>query len=170
MRCDECGGLTAKERNAIRRYDIGGLSHIELHGIEVIRCRECGKEGIAIPRIAQLHRTLAEHFVKQHRMLAPAEIRFLRKHVGFGSIDLAAAMGVTRETVSRWESGGQPMGAVADRLLRLLVVTHEPTECYAVEDFLRELTDQPAPVKLSPFAMQNSRSGWRPGRRQLATV
>ena len=171
MKCDECGGQVTTERNAVRRYDIGGLPHVELHGIEASRCAACGKDGIAIPRIAQLHRALAEHFVKQQRMLAPSEIRFLRKHVGLSSVDLAKRMGVTRETVSRWESGGKPMGAVADRLLRLIVVTHEPPESYAVDDFLKELTDQPAPQRLSPVAMRNSRDGgWRPGRRELTRV
>jgi hypothetical protein len=39
------------------------------------------------------------------------------------------------------------MRAVADRLLRLLVLTQEPTENYVVDDLLRELNDQPAPRK-----------------------
>lgn len=169
MKCDECDGRLTIERGAVRRYDIGGLPHVELHGIEVSRCTSCGKEEIAIPRISQLHHVLSERFVKQQRMLAPSEIRFLRKHVGLSSADLAKTMGVTRETVSRWESGANPMGAVADRLLRLIVVTHEPTESYAVEDFLKELTDRPAPEKPSLVALRNSKEGgWRPGRSELA--
>lgn len=171
MKCDECGGPVSTERNAVRRYDIGGLPHVELHGVEVTQCGKCGKEGIAIPRIGQLHRVLADLFVRQHRMLAPVEIRFLRKHVGLSGADFAQRMGVARETVSRWESGGQPMGAVADRLLRLLVVTHEPTESYAVDDLLKELNDTPAPENLSSVAMSNSREGgWKAGSRKLAKV
>lgn len=171
MKCEECGALVTIERNAVRRYDIGGLPHIELHGIEIDRCTDCGKEGIAIPRISQLHHALSEHFVKQQRMLAPSEIRFLRKQVGLSSMDLAKTMGVTRETISRWESGTQPMGSVADRLLRLLVVNHEPAENYAVEDFLKELTNEPAPAKLLPVAMRNRRNrGWGVGRNELAGV
>jgi hypothetical protein len=72
-------------------------------------------------------------------------------------------MGVSRETVSRWETGAAPMGAVADRLLRLLVVTHEPTESYAVDNLLRELSNTPAPKHLSSVALQNNRDkGWTP--------
>src|SRR5690349_18049045 len=139
MKCADCGGAVKAERNVVRRYDVGGLPHVELHGVEVTRCEQCGKEGLAIPRIGQLHHALAEMFVRQPRMLAPVEIRFLRKHMGLSAGDFAQMMGVARETVSRWETGAQPMGAVADRLLRLLVVTHEPPEDYAVEDLLREL-------------------------------
>jgi putative zinc finger/helix-turn-helix YgiT family protein len=161
MRCDECGSPVTTERNSVRRYDIGGLPHVELHGVGVTRCPGCGKEGIAIPRVGHLHRVLAKAFVTQRRMLAPVEIRFLRKHIGLSAVDFAQRMGVARETISRWETGANPMGAVADRLLRLLVVTHEPTKSYAVDGFLRELDDEPAPPKLSSVPMWNSRdSGW----------
>jgi putative zinc finger/helix-turn-helix YgiT family protein len=171
MKCDECGGLMTTERNAVRRYAIGGLPHVELHGVEVTRCSACGKETIGIPRIGQLHRVLAESFVKQQRLLAPVEIRFLRKHIGLSTVDFAKLMGVTRETASRWETGSQTMGSVADRLLRLIVVNHEPPESYAVEDLLRELTDDPAPSRLTAVAMRNSRDdGWKPEHRRLARV
>jgi hypothetical protein len=51
---------------------------------------------------------------------------------------------------------------VADRLLRLLVVTHEPTESYAVEDMLASLTDTPAPAKLEAVAVENRKEKWSP--------
>lgn len=171
MKCDECGGLITTEQRAVRRYSMGGLPHVELHGVEVTTCTACGKEEIAIPRIGQLHRVIAEGFVKQQRMLAPVEIRFLRKHIGLATADFAQMLGVTRETVCRWEKGARPMGAIADRLLRLLVVTHEPTDSYAVDDLLRELTDAPAPVHPSLLSMCNSKiDGWRPESRKLAKV
>jgi putative zinc finger/helix-turn-helix YgiT family protein len=154
------------ERNATRRYTIGGLPHVELHGVHVTRCAGCDTEGIVIPRIGQLHRVLADAFVTQRRMLAPVEIRFLRKHIGLSGAEFAQRMGVSRETVSRWETGAKTMGAVADRLLRLLVVTHEPTEGYAVDDFLKELEDEPAPRKLSAVPVWNSRDkGWTAAER-----
>ncbi len=156
------------ERNATRRYDLGGLHHVILKGIEVSECATCGSEAVAIPRIVQLHRVLAEQFVKQQRMLAPSEIRFLRKHIGLSSLDLATRMGVTRETVSRWESGAQSMGPGADRLLRVLLMTHEPTDNYLVDDLLKELTSEPVPATLSTMSMRNSRtSGWRPDLKAL---
>ena len=172
MICAECGGRMTIERNTVRRYDVGGLPHVELHGVNTERCKACGKEEVAIPRIAQLHRVLADVLVKQPRMLASVEIRFLRKHVGLSTAEFAEMMGVSRETVSRWETAANPMGTVADRLLRMIVLQHEPTESYAVEDLLRSLNDTPAPKKLSAVAMCNSvAKGWTPGtRRKLAKV
>jgi putative zinc finger/helix-turn-helix YgiT family protein len=164
VNCPECGRPVIIERDAVRRYGVGGLPHVELHGIEVSRCTSCGNEAIAIPRVAQLHRVLAARIVRQHRMLAPVEIRFLRKHMGMSSTNFAQRMGVARETVSRWETGASPIGAVADRLVRLLVAAHEPSDSYVVDDLLRELTDAPAPATLLSVAVRNGgKRGWGPG-------
>lgn len=171
MICDECGGQVETDAQAVRRYDMGGLPHVELHGVEVTKCNGCGKEGVAIPRLGQLHRVLADGFITQRRMLAPVEIRFLRKHIGLSAADFAQRMGVARETVSRWETGAKPMGALADRLLRLLVVTHQPSECYEVDDFLKELEDEPAPKKLSSVPLWNRYDkGWTPERKPKLAV
>jgi putative zinc finger/helix-turn-helix YgiT family protein len=159
-KCYECGGEMTTDKNAVIRYDMAGLPHVQLHGVTIERCPKCGEETIVIPRLEQLHRALAHAFITQPRMIAPVEIKFLRKHMGFSSADFALRMGVARETVSRWEAGAQSMGAVADRLLRLLVITHEPTESYAVDDLLQELTDAPAPEKLKSVAMRND-NGWK---------
>lgn len=166
MKCVDCGCPLIVERNAVRRYDLGGLPHVELHGVEVSKCANCGAESIGIPRVAQLHRVLAHSFVTQHRMLAPVEIRFLRKHMGLSGADFAQRMGVARETVSRWETAALAMGAVADRLLRLLVVTLEPTDSYMVDDLLQELNDMPAPERLLSVAVVNKKEkGWAPKER-----
>lgn len=168
MKCGECGGPLTVDRNAVRRYDIGGLSHVELHGVEVSRCASCGMEDVTIPRIGQLHHMLAMHFVKQPRALAGTEIRFLRKYIGLSTADFAQCMGKARETVSRWETGKAPMGPSADRLLRVLVLTKDPPESY--EEVLRELTAEPAPKRLPRFGMRVGRDGWRPERRELVAV
>lgn len=167
MKCDECGGQMTVERNAKRRYEIGGLPHVVLQGVEVSQCKDCGKEEIAIPRIGQLHHVIAMALAKQPRMLAPSEIRFLRKHTGHSTGDIAQAMGVSRETISRWETGAKSMSALADRLLRVIVLTHEPTGDYAAKDdaaavaeLLKSLNDTPTPAKLVPVQLRNSKDGW----------
>lgn len=171
MKCADCGKQLATERNAVRRYEIGGLPHVELHGVEVTTCKGCGRETITIPRIGQLHRVLAQTLVTQQRMLAPVEIRFLRKHSGLSTADFAQRMGVARETASRWETGAKPMSAVADRLLRALVMSHEPTRSYAVDDLLRDLNDEPVPKKLLSVKVWNGDNGWAPDEgRTLASA
>ena len=164
MKCRECGGSMTVEHDAVRRYDIGGLHNVVLHGVQVARCESCAEEDITIPRIGQLHRALADFYVRQPRLFAGDEIRFLRKHMGLSTSDFAQRMGVTRETVSRWENG-TAMGTSADRLLRVLVATHEPSDSYEIDDLLKELlgslpTDLTA-QKPAPVDMENSpTAGW----------
>jgi len=161
--CDDCGGQMTVEHRAVRRYELGGLPHVELHGVAVARCATCGAEEMAIPRIEQLHRVLASHFIRQSRAVTSTEVRFLRKHIGLATADFAKCMGVSRETVSRWETGTKPMGAQADRLLRLLVATSAPIHDYAAKDVLRAITpSRSAPKRPSRFAVQASPDGWRP--------
>lgn len=51
-----------------------------------------------------------------------SELRFLRGRLRLSAVALASQMGVTSVTVSRWENGHEPIGPVADRLLRMMVL------------------------------------------------
>ena len=103
------------------RYEAVGLSGITLQGVEVSRCGKCGEYEVAIPRIEDLHRAIAEAVISKKDRLTAAEIRFLRKHLGWTGAEFAAHFGAARETVSRWENGTSPMGSTAERLLRMVV-------------------------------------------------
>jgi putative zinc finger/helix-turn-helix YgiT family protein len=125
MKCARCGRpmRTARENYLYREC---GLSTVTLVGIEVGRCRHCGEHEAVIPRIDQLHRIIAVTMARKVPRLAPEEIRFLRKHLGWSGGDFAAHLGVSAETVSRWENGGATMGPAAERLLRLAALTRAP--------------------------------------------
>ena len=62
---------------------------------------KCGEHEVAIPRIEDLHRTIAQAVIAKRERLTPAEIRFLRKFLGWSGADFAAHVGTTPETVSR---------------------------------------------------------------------
>ena len=148
MKCD-CGAtMTTTHENY--SYAACGLPHITLTGVEVRRCSECGEHEVVIPKIEQLHQAIAEAVIAKKARLAAAEVRFLRKHLGWSGADFARHMGVTPETVSRWENDREPIGPVADRLLRLMVVTKAPKREYSIEA-LAGLEDDfvPARVRLS---------------------
>lgn len=51
--------------------------------------------------------------------LAPEEIRFMRTVLGLRSGELAEKLAIAPETYSRWETGKQPLGEYAERVLRL---------------------------------------------------
>jgi putative zinc finger/helix-turn-helix YgiT family protein len=118
--CSNCGRpMRARRENYL--YDECGLRYVTLLGIQVHRCPGCGNYEVSIPRIEQLHRLIARLLIEKMTRFTGAEMRFLRKSLGLSSGDFARRMGVTVETVSRWEQNAVPVGPQADRLVRLLV-------------------------------------------------
>jgi putative transcriptional regulator len=132
MLCLICG-TPMETRRENYQYTASGLPHVTLQQVEVSRCPNCGETEVAIPHIEALHRAIATALVRKPARLAPAEIRFLRKSLGWSGSDFADRLGIAPETVSRWEQGKTPMGATADRLLRLLVVTEVPVQDYSTD-------------------------------------
>ena len=137
-------------------YAASGLPHVTLEGVEVRRCAACGEHEVVIPKIEQLHQAIANAVISKKARLASAEVRFLRKHMGWSGAEFARHMGVKPETVSRWETGKESIGPIADRLLRLMIVTKAPKREYAIET-LASLEDEFAPVRVRLSA---DKSGW----------
>ncbi len=129
--CATCG---ASMRTTVEnyRYSASGLRNVVLKSVLVHRCRRCGDHEVDIPRILDLHQAIARALATKQPTLAPAEIRFLRKHLGFSGSAFAREMGVTPETVSRWENGALGMGLSAERLLRLMVLTKSLARAYGL--------------------------------------
>jgi putative zinc finger/helix-turn-helix YgiT family protein len=120
MSCLVCGSRIRTKRENYR-YEAVGLPGITLQDVEVSRCGKCGEYEVSIPRIEDLHQTIAQTVISKNGRLTPAEIRFLRKHLGWTGAEFAVHFGAARETVSRWENGSVPMGPTAERLLRMIV-------------------------------------------------
>ena len=132
MTCLECG-TPMRTRKENYRYDECGLKYVTLAGVEVARCTRCGNYEISIPHIEELHRLLAKVLIEKSTRFTGNEVRFLRKSLGWSGSDFAKHMGVTVETVSRWENDAAPIGPQADRLLRFLVAQGRLTTKYPTE-------------------------------------
>jgi putative zinc finger/helix-turn-helix YgiT family protein len=150
-KCLNCGaGL--KTTRGIHRYTESGLPNITLVNVEIRECPDCGEREVVIPRMEQLHRTIAHAISRQTQPLKPEEVRFLRKWLGYSTTDFALVMGVRPETVSRWESQtagkGYRIPPTAERLLRLLVANQEPAAQYPIDLFTTQPRVRPQPLKL----------------------
>ena len=154
MKCIACGGRMKRTRGD---YAYASLPGTTLSNVEIYRCPACGEEEVSIPHIEELNRTIARELVRKKTQLAPAEIRFLRKLLGWSGVDFANHFGVTPETVSRWESGKKPMGPVAERLLRLCIATRAPVQNYDLENLRGVAEDGEA----ATMTLKTSRSGWK---------
>ena len=156
MKCMSCDkGALVMTRENVR--DTGsGLPGVTLLGVEVSHCPVCGDREIAIPCIEALHRALALALVGKHARLTPEEVRFLRTYLGWSGRDFARMMGVDPSTVSRWEKD-QPMGEIADRLLRAYVLLRRPVDSYPVDQLGDVAVSDPAPLRVT---LRSARDGW----------
>ncbi len=143
--CDTETTLSTKQRHRYREVD---LPEVVLVGIDVSRCPRCGDVRPAIPYPEELHRLVAQALVEKRTRLLGEEVRFLRRMLAWPAKDFARHMGVSPETVSRWESGTMPIGPQADRLLRLLVVQGRLTIEYPLERLAALETDRAVPARV----------------------
>ena len=154
-KCNECGGQVEQSIGTYL-YDAEGLK-VTLQEVPVTRCDGCGGTGVVIRGIAKLNRAIASAIIREPGRLLPAEVKFLRKSLGWSGNDLALNLGVDAATVSRWENGHDPIGPQADRLIRAMVVLESPIPDYAAHN-LRNVTKakrEPAPMR---FARSKSKS------------
>lgn len=149
MNCLVCG---KRMKTAREDYVYMETPRVVLRGIEVTRC-QCGEAEVAIPRTEELHGLIAKVLVRKPGRLAGEEVRVLRKFLGWSGVDFAERFGVDPATVSRWETGKQAMGPVADRFLRVCVMALSPTDDYgpdAISNTLLRIRDGDAtPVSLT---------------------
>jgi putative zinc finger/helix-turn-helix YgiT family protein len=157
MTCLVCGADMKTVRENFR-YDACGLPGVTLVDVEVSRCPQCGEYEVAIPQIDDLHKAIAQAVIRKTSRLNAAEIRYLRKYLGWSGVDFARHMGATPETVSRWESGATPIGPASDRLLRLMVATRDPVREYPLDALA--IISREQPNKTVRLGLIRDRDGW----------
>lgn len=140
-------------------YVESGLHNVYLHNVEFRHCPTCGEDAIVIPTVERLHEQIAQRLIARTSRLAPEEVRFLRKHMGYSTIDFAAQMDVRRETVSRWETGALFMSPMAERLLRLLVAQRTRFVDYPLERLTASVLDAGASAP-AHLVIRQSGNGW----------
>lgn len=157
MNCPACNSEMKVSRSH-HPYTESGLPDVVLVDVEVRTCKKCGETETVIPRLAQLHRVIAGLVAEKAQRLMGTEIRFLRKHLGWSAEEFAQTMGVRPETVSRWENHKEPMGATAERLLRLMALRERPIESYPNECLAGVAQGEAEPIRVSLMA---AKSGWK---------
>ncbi|MEL6195938.1 MAG: helix-turn-helix domain-containing protein [Myxococcota bacterium] len=129
MRCMECGGTEFQSEK---------ISHL-LDGLVRVpatqhTCQSCGDQSVEIGDFETLYHAIANEFVRQQQRLAPTQMRWLRKYMGFSGHDFAARLGIQRETLSNWENGHRDAPLSADLAIRFMVAMGEKFTDYAPKD------------------------------------
>jgi len=119
MRCYNCG-KKMKEKKGGYHFIESGLPNIYLEGVTIHHC-SCGEENAAIPCLDALLDKIASSIVENSPLLTGPEVRFLRKHLGLKSVELAYVLDVSKVTVSRWENDKARIDKSYDNMIRALI-------------------------------------------------
>ena len=134
MTCRGCGGRLFDRRTIDTTLEFAGV-RFEV-GIPATVCRDCDRESLDDDGLSVAEHRSALYLCRRgHR--TGAVLRHARKALGWNGQDLAEALGVAPETLSRWENGHLDVPAHAfalvgclledrDRTYRLLSALHEP--------------------------------------------
>lgn len=120
-RCCACKGVMHGRRENYQ-YTECGLTSVVLMNIIVYRCK-CGTIMPEIPASAWLHRQIAIDLLKKDSFLSGEELKFVRKVAGYSATELSRAIGVRKNSISRWENGKANIGKTSDRIVRLACFT-----------------------------------------------
>ena len=123
MKCD-CGGTLSPKR--LQRFDFTPFAGVkcELRKVPGLRCGRCAFKTIPGDVIARVLAILAVVVTEMEPRLAKEPAVFLRKRLRLTQQQLADRMGITRETVAKWESGMTEISPVNDTVLRTIVLSH----------------------------------------------
>ena len=128
-------------------YRESGLSNVVLQGVEIATCNACGNTDVVIPRMEMIHRAIAQALAEQNPgRMTGEQLRFLRKHLGLTGKKLASYLHTDATKISKWETGEDPIGESADRLVRLLVAALDDElrpAVSSVAQHIPQITDEP---------------------------
>jgi putative transcriptional regulator len=103
------------------RYTECGLDYVYLiGGYNIINMANYG-ECVQIINPEGLHRAIGKFLVRRRKALSGKEVKFLRHEMDMSQPTLAHLLGVTEQTVQKWEAGRTAqVPSPADALIRLI--------------------------------------------------
>lgn len=117
-KCRSCG---EKALSPVTIYYPVSLEHdgrsytFSVANLQVLKCAACQEQVLPDESLTRIYAQLRT----EAGLLSPTEIREKRKQLGLTQEDLANQLGVAKETISRWETGGQIQQRGYDKLLRV---------------------------------------------------
>ena len=122
--CRHCGGKL-KIVPGEWRFDSRRVLNVLIVNGRVVKCVSCGATLPMVERHKELDRTIGEALLAKPGRLAGPELRFLRRHVRMRQADLCGYLGTDQGTVSKWETGEQPIALRTDLLVRYVVAVRD---------------------------------------------
>jgi len=114
---------------------------------------------VRIHDIDGLHAAIGKFLVRERGTLSGQEVRFLRSELLLSQRNLASILGVTEQTVRRWEHGGVPIPATSDAALRGLYMEHIGGNA-SVTSTLRKIADLDDEIDRLELLLEETPEGW----------
>lgn len=130
--------------------------------------------GVAVEKADELHLAIGLHLISHRKVLSQKDFKFLRKNMRMTQEGIAEALGVTSQTVARYEKGQTEIPGPVDRLMRVVFALHLIPEAertrvlQEVLDAMRELEEMDETMD-EPVYFGATADGWDKAR-PAATV
>jgi transcriptional regulator with XRE-family HTH domain len=152
MKCKHCGGGADVLHGIAPEFEAGELGApfkvILNHAVKTETCKKCGNLlRFYVPDMKGLCHAVAFSRALEPRRLTAAEIRFMRKAMGWKAKDLAHHLGIGAEYLSRCENGQKIMAPATEKLFRIFVLLQTPDRSALDELDLSKLFDL---IKIDP--------------------
>lgn len=119
-------------------------------------------ELVSVQDALGLHRAIGLHLVEDRKALSGKEVRFLRKEMDLTQAELGKLLGVTDQSVARWEKDQTPRHASADYLLRVLFAEHVHRRGgFNARKLLTRLEASDASGAVAPQKFARAEQGWQ---------
>lgn len=119
IRCTACGRPVT--RSTLHEYqdEHMGIPIVLYDAAIEERCEHCNCSSIEIPDLKGLIAAIAVCRVMVDQKLRGKDLRFLRTALGMTARSFAELVGVSGETISRWENDKEPITPSTEKLIRL---------------------------------------------------
>lgn len=159
-RCHECGATDIRKvrERFIDEFPLADGRVLEFVFEEFPQkvCAKCGERYYEAKDLVAAEDAVTRELVARGIRDA-AVFKHLRKTLGLKAIELADLLGVTAETISRWENGHNEPDRAVWATLELLVDDHYAGRT-ATRDRLRDLAETRIPKRPIPLSLARARS------------
>ena len=100
-------------------YKMSGLDDVYLLNGFKVHSTSYGR-GVSVEKADELHQAIGSYLIRHRKVLSPKDFKFLRKTMKLTQDELADCLGLTSQTVARYEKGQTEIPGPADKLTRFL--------------------------------------------------
>lgn len=146
----------------IYHYTESGLDNVFLvNGFDYIEAPG-GNRTVYIQDIDGLHEAIGLALIRRRQSLSGKELRFLRNELLLSQVRMSQMLGVTEQTVARWEKGETTMPRAGEALVRVMFAESmkQDTPIRDVLERIADLDDE----EDGTLNLEETPDGWAPAR------